>query len=54
MSMADEEVRLAFTQLLRELVERNHQDTTVAYIGGSYAENYSRAIQLIDGIYQEY
>lgn len=53
MTMADEGVRQAFTDLLKDLVEHNHSGTPIAYIGGSYAENYAQAIKLIDGIYQE-
>lgn len=53
MSMADSGVRSAFTERLKELVKRNHPNTPMAEIGGSYLENYQAAIELIDGIYQE-
>ncbi len=54
MTMADSEIRHAFTEHLKELVAKNHPHTPVAFIGGSYAENYSQAIQLIDTIYNEF
>ena len=54
MTMADADIRNAFTEHLKELVVKNHPQTQLTYIGGDYAENYAKAIQLIDGIYQEY
>lgn len=53
MTMADSQVRHAFTDHLQRLVKENHPNTPVAFIGGSYGENYSRAIELIDAIYQD-
>ncbi|HEL2575111.1 TPA: AAA family ATPase [Streptococcus suis] len=54
MSMADQEVRHAFTELLKKLVAKNHPDAHLAFIGGSYLENYQKSIDLIDAIYQEF
>lgn len=54
MSMADHEIRQAFTKHLQELVAVNHEGTPVVYIGGTYIDNYRRAIELIDGIYSEF
>ncbi|MCP1639614.1 NadR type nicotinamide-nucleotide adenylyltransferase [Streptococcus gallinaceus] len=52
MSMADESIRQAFTELLKELVMRNHPQVPLHFLDGSYAENYQTAIELIDAIYQ--
>ncbi len=54
MTMADAEIRNAFTEHLKELVAKNHPQASLAFIGGSYAENYAKAIELIDAIYQEF
>lgn len=35
------------TEHLKELVVKNHPQTQLTYIGGDYAENYAKAIQLI-------
>ncbi|MBY5035597.1 AAA family ATPase [Streptococcus gallolyticus] len=53
MTMADESIRQAFTELLKDLVMRNHPDTPIHFLDGSYAGNYQRAIELIDTIYKE-
>ncbi len=54
MTMADQKVRDAFTEHLKTLVATNHPDIPVAFIGGSYSENYSKAIALIDEIYPQW
>lgn len=52
MTMADKEIRHAFTQNLKDLVKLNHPETPVYELGGTYLDNYQRAIELIDALYQ--
>ena len=54
MTMAGNEIRNQFTNHLKELIKQYHPNIPVYEIGGDYLENYTKAIEIIDGFYRDF
>lgn len=53
MSMSDESIRNTFSNRMKELIKVQHKNTPIYYIGGDYLDNYNKAIEIIDKIYED-
>lgn len=54
MTMADEQIRQAFTDYLLQITKENHKDTKLIFLDEDYLGNYNKAIKEIENIYKEY
>lgn len=54
MTMADEQIRQAFTDYLLQITKENHKDTKLIFLDEDYLGNYNKAIKEIEAIYKEY
>jgi transcriptional regulator len=54
MTMADEQIRQAFTDYLLQITKENHKDTKLIFLDEDYLGNYNKAIKEIKAIYKEY
>lgn len=54
MTMADEQIRQAFTDYLLQITKENHKDTRLIFLDEDYLGNYNKAIKEIEAIYKEY
>lgn len=54
MTMADEQIRQAFTDYLLQITKENHKDTKLIFLDEDYLGNYNKAIKEIEIIYKEY
>ena len=54
MSMADEQIRQAFTDYLLKITKENHANTKLIFLDEDYLGNYNKAIKEIETIYKEY
>lgn len=54
MTMADEQIRRAFTDYLLKITKENHANTKLIYLDEDYLGNYNKAIKEIETIYKEY
>lgn len=54
MTMADEQIRQAFTDYLLQITKENHANTNLIFLDEDYLGNYNKAIKEIETIYKEY
>lgn len=54
MTMADEQIRQAFTDYLLQITKENHANTKLIFLDEDYLGNYNKAIKEIEAIYKEY
>lgn len=54
MTMADEQIRQAFTDYLLQITKENHANTKLIFLDEDYLGNYNKAIKEIETIYKEY
>ena len=54
MTMADEQIRQAFTDYLLQITKENHANTKLIFLDEDYLGNYNKAIKEIESIYKEY
>ena len=54
MTMADEQIRQAFTDYLLKITKENHANTNLIFLDEDYLGNYNKAIKEIETIYKEY
>ena len=54
MTMADEQIRQAFTDYLLQITKENHANTNLIFLDEDYLGNYNKAIKEIEAIYKEY
>ena len=54
MTMADEQIRQAFTDYLLKITKENHANTNLIFLDEDYLGNYNKAIKEIEAIYKEY
>ena len=54
MTMADEQIRQAFTDYLLQITKENHSNTKLIFLDEDYLGNYNKAIKEIETIYKEY
>lgn len=54
MTMADEQIRQAFTDYLLQITKENHANTNIIFLDEDYLGNYNKAIKEIETIYKEY
>lgn len=54
MTMADEQIRQAFTDYLLQITKENHKNTKLIFLDEDYLGNYNKAIKEIENIYKEY
>ena len=54
MTMADEQIRQAFTDYLLKITKENHSNTNLIFLDEDYLGNYNKAIKEIENIYKEY
>ena len=54
MTMADEQIRQAFTDYLLQITKENHANTKRIFLDEDYLGNYNKAIKEIETIYKEY
>ena len=53
-TMADEQIRQAFTDYLLKITKENHANTNLIFLDEDYLGNYNKAIKEIENIYKEY
>lgn len=51
MTMADEQIRQAFTDYLLQITKENHKDTKLIFLDEDYLGNYNKAIKEIENIF---